>query len=350
MASEILIYGATGYTAKLIIALARERGADLVLAGRSETGVRQIAKSNNMDARVFGLDDRDGLDAALSEVAVVLHCAGPFSHTSKQMVDACIRNRRHYLDITGEIDVFEACAARSAAAADNGVMLLPGVGFDVVPSDCLAAHVASKVAAPNRLTLAIAGLNKRSRGTARTGVEGIGRGLRVRRGGQIVRLKNPIRREIAFGNRNLPCMTLSWGDVATAYYSTGAKDIEVLFESVPEIDQFLKLSQFMRFLLATGPAQKMLKRWIDKQPEGPDARERAQGSATIFAEVVDVDGASARAILRMGDAYSFTADSALTVAMTVASGNHKPGFQTPSQVFGADFVLGLKDVTREDIN
>ena len=159
MTPEILVYGATGYTAKLIVALARDRGVDLCLAGRNEAGVHAIADANNMPAEIFGLDDRPNLESALAKVAAVLHCAGPFSRTSEPMVDACIRTGTHYLDITGEIDVFEACAARSVEAAGRGVMLLPGVGFDVVPSDCLAAHTASKLASPQHLTLVISGQN-----------------------------------------------------------------------------------------------------------------------------------------------------------------------------------------------
>ena len=349
MTGGILIYGATGYTAKLIAALARQRGVKPVLAGRHDAKTRRVAESFDMDAKVFGLDDRDRLDAALSDVAVVLHCAGPFSRTSRAMVDACIRTSRHYLDITGEIDVFEACAARSPQAADNGVMVLPGVGFDVVPSDCLAAHAASKVVSPKRLTLAIAGPTTLSRGTAKTIVEGIGQPSRVRRGGHIVPLKKPIRREIDFGNRSVPCVSITWGDVAIAYHSIGTDDIEVLFASTPEVEQAVNLNPLLRFLLTTGFAQKMIKRRIDKQPEGPDTSEREQGSSTLFAEVEGANGEVASAMLRTPEAYSLTADSALTIAMRVASGDHKPGFQTPSMAFGADFVVDLEGVTREDV-
>lgn len=349
MAPEILLYGATGYTGKLIIALARERGIGLILAGRNEAGMCGITDANNMRARIFGLDDRSSLESALANVAVVLHCAGPFSLTSQAMVDACIRTGTHYLDISGEIDVFEACAARSVEAADRGVMLLPGVGFDVVPSDCLAAHAASRVAAPQHLTLAIAGPTKMSRGTAKTAIEGIGQAIQVRRNGQISTLKKPIRRDIDFGDRKTACVSIGWGDVATAYYSTSAADIEVLFQSTRQLEQAVGLNPFLRFLLSTGLAQKLLKRQADKQPEGPNVTERAQGSTTILAEVTGANGDEARAILRTPEAYSLTADSALTIATRVAAGDHKPGFQTPSLAFGADFVLDLDGVTREDV-
>ena len=350
MPDNILIYGATGCSAKLIIALARERRANLILAGRREARVRRIAEANGMDSRIFGLEDRSKPDAALIDVDVVHHCAGPFSQTSEPMVDACIRTGTHYLDITGEIDVFERCAMRSDEAPRGGVMLLPGVGFDVVPSDCLAAYTASKILAPHRVTLAIMGPTKMSRGTAKTAIESIRQGVRVRRGGRIVPLRVPIRREIEFGNQRVACVSIAWGDVATAYHSTGANDVEVLFQSMPEIEQAVGLNSWLRFLLGTGLAQRILKRQVDKQPDGPDPTERQQGSSAVFAEVEGAGGEMARALLRAPEAYSLTADGALTIALRVAAGEAVPGFQTPSLAFGADFVLELDSVTREDLN
>jgi short subunit dehydrogenase-like uncharacterized protein len=109
--------------------------------GRNLAKVNAVARPLGLKARAFDLGDPNRLDAAIKDVSVVLCVAGPFSATSRPMADACLRNCVHYLDITGEIDVFEALAARDAEATARGVMLLPGVGFDVVPSDCLAAHL-----------------------------------------------------------------------------------------------------------------------------------------------------------------------------------------------------------------
>src|SRR5690606_37223372 len=151
----------------------------------------------------------------LSQVDVVLHIAGPFSQTSQPMVDACLRTGTHYLDITGEIDVFEACAARDEAAQKAGVMIMPGVGFDVVPSDCLAAHMKARLPDATELTLAISGLGHMSHGTAKTGVESIGKGTRIRRGGRIVTSRKPLHREIDFGQGAKSCIAIGWGDVST---------------------------------------------------------------------------------------------------------------------------------------
>jgi short subunit dehydrogenase-like uncharacterized protein len=111
-----------------------------ILAGRNAIAIEELAKKHHLDYRVFALDETARLDAALQEVDMVLHCAGPFSITSRTMVEACLRNKKHYTDITGEISVFESMAALDDKAKAFEIMVMPGVGFDVVPSDCLARH------------------------------------------------------------------------------------------------------------------------------------------------------------------------------------------------------------------
>jgi short subunit dehydrogenase-like uncharacterized protein len=112
----ILIYGATGYTGKLIAKAAADAGARPILAGCTLAKVNTVAGPLGLKARAFDLGDPTRLDAAIKDVSVVLCVAGPFSATSLPKVDACQRNRVNYLDITGEIDVFEALAARAAEA------------------------------------------------------------------------------------------------------------------------------------------------------------------------------------------------------------------------------------------
>src|SRR5829696_2843358 len=178
---RVLIYGSNGYTGRLIVERALERGLRPVLAGRNAAEVQRQADELGLEHRVFSLDDPRAVDAGLVGVGVVMHCAGPFARTSRPMADACLRTRVHYLDITGEIAVFEALAARDAEAKASGVMLLPGVGFDVVPSDCLAAHLARRLPTATRLTLAFRSAGRMSRGTALTAIDRISDGGLVRR-------------------------------------------------------------------------------------------------------------------------------------------------------------------------
>jgi short subunit dehydrogenase-like uncharacterized protein len=134
-----LIYGANGFTGSLIAHEAVARGQRPVLAGRNAAAVAALARDVGLEYRAFALDDPGKVVEGIRGMQAVLHCAGPFAHTYRPMAEACLQAGVHYLDVTGEVAVFEGLAARAAADKAAGVMLLPGVGFDVVPSDCLAA-------------------------------------------------------------------------------------------------------------------------------------------------------------------------------------------------------------------
>ncbi len=345
-----LLYGAYGYTGELTARIAKARGMRLILAGRDAARTAEVAQRWGMDHRVFALDDPRALDEGLSGVTAVLHCAGPFAHTSRPMVDACIRNKAHYLDITGEIAVFEACAAEGERARSAGVMLLPGAGFDVVPSDCLAAHLKARLPDATHLTLAFRGLGVVSHGTAKTMVENLDAGGLIRRGGALTRIRTgELTREIDYGDgKPRMSMAIPWGDVSTAYYSTQIPDIEVYIPAPRAMRVGARALAVLGPLAGSKPVQKLLKRAVDARPAGPSDEQRARGGSHLFGEVKNARGDVRVSRLRTPDGYSLTADSSLTILARVLAGDCKPGFQTPSLAYGADLVLSLEGVTRDD--
>jgi short subunit dehydrogenase-like uncharacterized protein len=345
---EVLIYGATGYTGKLVARRAKAIGMTPILAGRSEAKVRELAGELGFAWRAADINDAAALDRALEGVEVVLHIAGPFSATSRQMADACIRAKAHYLDITGEIAVIEALASRSNEAAAAGVMLMPGVGFDVVPSDCLAAHVAAKMPNATQLTLAIGGMEKASRGTLKSSLESIGAPVRVRRDGRIEATWPPPRRAFDYGEGPRPSIAVGWGDVATAYYSTGVPDITVYFEAMPQIEQMARMGAFTRWLLSKKPMQALLKAAVNRMPEGPTDVERAASRAVLIGEAVNAKGQRAISRLTTPEGYTLTTYTALEIVRRVLAGEAKPGFQTPSKVFGPGFIATIEGCALSD--
>jgi short subunit dehydrogenase-like uncharacterized protein len=351
MSSDFLLYGANGYTGELIARMAKERGMRPVLAGRDAAKVGPLAAELGLDHRSFALDDAQAIAAALKSVNVVLHCAGPFSRTSRPMADACLRTGTHYLDITGEIAVFESLAARRAEAEAARVMLLPGVGFDVVPSDCLAAYLKGRLPSATKLALAIKGLGRISHGTATTMVENINRGGLVRRGGRLTPVPAAWKtRLVDFGDGPTRATTIPWGDVATAFYSTGIPNIEV-FAAIPASTRaMMKASRPLGPLLATAPVQRFLKNRIKAQPAGPSDAERARGASFVWGEVSDDEGHKRSARLRGPEGYTLTAMTALAIVERVLAGDAPAGFQTPSLAYGADFILSIKGVAREDLD
>ena len=286
----------------------------LILAGRSLAKVNAVARPLGLKARAFDLGDPARIDAAIKDVSVVLNVAGPFSATSRPMADACLRNRVHYLDITGEIDVFEALAARDAEAKSRGVMLLPGVGFDVVPSDCLAAHLKRRWPDADDLKLYLSLGANMSRGTAKTMIEAIAAGTRLRRNGRIVSRDQAETGSCDFGEGEKPTIQVSWGDVATAYHSTGIPNIEVQFEASPAIRAFANTPWFVKSFLGLGFMQSILKARVDRQPEGPSEAARRAGRSVLVGQARNQKGQTVRSRLKTPEGYSLTAATAFDAA------------------------------------
>ncbi len=348
--SQVLVYGATGYTGQLIVEEAVAKGLRPVLSGRNAAALQLLATRYGLETRPASLDDAASLDAALRGVKVVLHCAGPFHRMAPPMLAACLRNAVHYLDITGEIAVFERMAASDADAKRAGITLLPGVGFDVVPSDCLAAHLKARMPDAVALELAFTGGTGLSRGTATTMVEGIAQGGAVRRGGKIVRVPSAYAtRDIDFGHRTLHCVTIPWGDVSTAYHSTNIPEIRVYTAVPAKTVRMMRLTRPLLPLLGTAPAQRFLKARIAARTPGPSAERRANAESRLWGEVRDANGRVMQSRLVAPDGYSLTAMTAVAAALRVALGGVATGFQTPSSAFGQDFILEFPRVRREDI-
>jgi short subunit dehydrogenase-like uncharacterized protein len=344
-----MIYGATGYTGRLAARGALERGLLPVLCGRSESKLAAVSRELGLGYRVARLEDAESLDAALHDVDAVLHTAGPFSHTWRPMAEACLRTRTHYLDISGEIPVIESLRLRDAEARERGVMLMPAVGFDVVPSDCLGAHLARRLPGACRLRFGYRGLGYATPGSAKTLVEQAGYAV-VRRGGAITQVPpGALQRHFDYGDGASPSINISWGDVATAYYTTGIPNVEVYFETTVLLQGILTANRYFGPLLRTAPWQAWLKATADMVNRGPTRAERAAVETIIVGEAEDVRGSRVRSRMRTPEVYSFTAVTAPAVAERVLSGDFEVGFQTPARVYGADFALSLPRVTREDL-
>ncbi len=347
---RFLIYGVSGYTGELIAREAVARGHRPILAARRAESIAALAQELSLEARAFALDEPGALDAGLLGVSAVMHCAGPFSRTSRPMVDACLRARLAYLDITGEVEVFEGLHARDAEARGTGVLLLPGVGFDVVPSDCLAAHLKSRLPSATRLTLAFKAGGRPSRGTATTVVENLHRGGLVRQSGKLVPIAPGSRtRAFDFGRGPRPAVCIPWGDVSTAYHSTGIPDVEVYMAAPLSLRVGLRLAGPLRALLRTGAVRGFLRRRVQAGPPGPNAEQRARGSSIIVGQVEDAQGRRARARLRGPEGYAFTVATAVRAVERVLAEPGRTGFTTPSLAFGPDFVLDVPGVAREDL-
>jgi short subunit dehydrogenase-like uncharacterized protein len=332
-----MLYGASGYTGSLIAR--RAAGDRPVLAGRNVARVNALATELGCEARIFDVD-RPQLDG----ISLVLHCAGPFIHTSAPMVEACLEKRVHYLDITGEIAVFEAIMARNDEARRRGVTLLPGVGFDVVPTDCLAAMLARRLPEANDLMLAFSGGAGVSAGTQKTIIEGLGEGGAIRQGGRITRV--PMLhdvREFQFPSGPRLAMTIPWGDVSTAYYTTGIPNIRVFRATSRRAVARLRRVAPLLPILALPPIKWFLKRAASRQA-GPDAAARKRSRMEIWGRVANSRGQEITMTMTTPEAYELTVLSAIAAVKRVLNEPARGGSFTPALRLGSEFITTIPGV------
>jgi short subunit dehydrogenase-like uncharacterized protein len=350
--SKLLIYGANGYSGRQIVEALCQRGQRPIVAGRNVREITALGKETGLESRCFDLADSASVARGLEGVKLVLHCAGPFSATAQPMLDACLRHGCHYLDITGEYAVFETVAARDAELRAAGIMAMSGVGMDVVPSDCLAAHLLRRMPDADRLVIYVRALEHLSRGTASTFAENMGLPNVVRENGRLVeRVAGKDRCRITFPDgKRFTMVSLPWGDIATAWRTTGIPNISVYMSLMPGTPWLIRLAGLLRGLLQSDTMQSLFKRIIQRFIHGPDATYRAGHTAEFIAEASNPTGKRCRSHLETMEGYAFTAESASEIACRVLAGNAVPGYQTPGQLFGPDFVLEIKGSKRTDLD
>jgi len=344
-----MIYGANGYTGELTARLAVERGLTPVLAGRRETPIKALAEELGLTYRVASLDDPGTVDELLKGMETVLHCAGPFSKTSRQMVESCLRMKTNYLDITGEMAVFRGVFKQDERAKEAGIILMPGVGFDVVPTDCMAAKLKEELPNGTHLELAFGGLGSISRGTLKTSIEGISMGGWVRRDGQLSPAPSgSISREIPFARKPRFGMAIPWGDVVTAFRTTGIPNITV-YTMVPRktVNWVRKMSRF-QVLAGLKPIQWLLKKWVDTRPPGPDEQLRESGYSDIWGRIENEQGEWAEGNFTTPEGYKLTALAALQVFSEL--GEVSPGAWTPAAALGSGLASRIPGVTENVIS
>jgi len=346
---QIVVYGSYGYTGRLIVEKCKAQNLKLVLAGRNENALKAQSVATGYPYHVVEIQDSEKLKNLLTPAALVIHCGGPFLFTAKYMVQACLETRTHYTDITGEISVFELLAKLDQDAKRAGIMLLPGAGFDVVPSDCLALHLKNKLPDASHLELAFAMSGGGStRGTAKTAVLGLGEGSRVRKEGIITKV--PLHKglkEIDFGSFKTISARIPWGDVSTAFYSTGIPNIEVYMGINKKVATVIKSTQFLNWLLKRRWVKGFLLKRLDSTP-GPSDEKRENSKSFLTGKAWN-NKQSVQARLETPNGYALTALSSVAIASRILNGDLKVGFQTPSSAYGPDFILEFEGVKRTDL-
>jgi len=347
--NTFLLYGAYGYTGELIARYATQYGLSPILAGRRAAALAPLAAQLGLPYVAIDLDDTPALLAALRQVKVVVNAAGPYNFTAKQMVEACLQTGTHYVDLNGDLDIFEKIRQYDAMAKQAGVMLLPGAGFDVVPTDCLALFLKNRLpdAVDLKLAFTIRGSGL-SHGTAVNTVQKLGEPGAARINGRIV--SEPVGKKamwVSFGGKPILVLSLPWGDVATAGYSTGIPNIRA-YTNMPMIAYWLlKVQVLFNWLLRNPIVRSLIKRKIDRGPAGPGDVMRTQATSYMWGRATNANGQTVTARQRTPEAYDLTAYACLLITQKILQGNFTAGYQTPAMAYGENLVMELPRVQRE---
>lgn len=344
-----LLYGAYGYTGELIVDEAVRRGHRPTLAGRALEKLKPLAERYGLPAVAFPLDDRQKLRAAIEGFPLVMHAAGPFIRTAEPMRRACLDAGAHYLDITGEIPVFEASFAADREARERGVAILSGVGFDVVPTDCMARYVAERVKDPRTLDIAFSALGGASAGTVKSALEQLPKGNLLRREGHLVPapLGEGIRR-LRFPHGEKTAVPIPWGDLVTAFHTTGVPNITTYMTLPSRQARLLRLTgRALPFLLGPAPVRRVLGSLIERRGRGPDETTRRSGRSYVYVRATSDSGEHAEAWLETLEGYTFTAIASVLAVEKTLAGSLR-GAVTPARAFGSDFVLEIPGTRRLD--
>jgi len=347
--NTFLLYGAYGYTGELIARYANQYGLSPILAGRRAAPLTALSAKLGYAYKTIDLDDAPALEAALQDIPVVVNAAGPYDRTARQMVEACVKTGTHYLDLNGDLDVFGMIFGYNAVAQDAGIMLLPGAGFDVVPTDCLALFLKKLLPDAVDLQLAFTILGSgMSHGTAVNTLQKLGHPGAARVNGRLV--NEPVGekgRYVNFGGKDVFVVSLPWGDVGTAGYSTGIPNIRT-YTNMPKIAYWLlKGQELFNWALRSKPVRSLIKYKIDNGPAGPGDVMRTQAVSYIWGQVTNAAGKTVTARLRTPEAYDLTAYAVLLITQKILQGNFTPGYQTPATAYGENLVMELPRVQRE---
>ncbi len=340
---KLMIYGAYGYAGELMVREAVKQGIEPVIAGLAAAKLKPIADELGLEYRAFAIPDAAN---HLQGIGVLLNCAGPFSATADPMVRVCLDRHVHYLDITGEIEVFRSCYAQDAEARERGIIVMPGVGTDIVPTDCLAAMLKERVPAATRLDLAFCFGTAPSIGTVKTSIESLGKGGLVRENNRLRTVPNGFRmRKIPFQDGAKWAVTIPWGDVFTTGISTGVPD-GVVYMAMSRMNIWLvRMTNPFKKVIGSRPAQNFLKKMAGKfVPKGPDEQARQSERGQFWGEATAPGGEKAEMTMSTPNVYALTVVAGIRIAEYCLGYIGPGGYYTPSMLLSSHFIDSIPGV------
>jgi len=321
--NELLIYGASGYTGKIIAARAKELNIDFEIAGREPDKTRKLAEELAVDYHIFDVDTEYAWKKALEDKQALINAAGPFQFTAEHAMKACLKAGVHYLDISAELDTYRLAQSLDGEAREAGIQLISGAGL-FVSYDALVVHLSKLVAEPEYLKVGFRHYGGFSRGSVLSSKNIADLGILIRRNGEIIDNPDPQSKVFLFGQEEVECMPTPLGGIILSYKSTG----------IPNIEEFFSLKL---------PATELQDLTVENLPDGPTKEERTAGRNGISAELTGKDGKVVKAYVDAPSGYDLTPLSVVAVAHRILNGDFKVGYQSPGSAYGEDILKDIPD-------
>lgn len=343
-----MLYGAYGYTGRLILEESLKLGLKPILAGRSIGKLRALATEHDLPWRLVELENEANLNAALEDVDLVYHAAGPFVKTAQPMREACLQTGTHYVDVTGELPVLRDTFAAHERAKESGVLLLSSNGVNCVPTDCLVGYLLKQIDDVQSIEVAIDTVRERSAGSLISMLEMTQQPGQVRRNGQIKQEPVGARiKRVRFNHKVETVLSLPLVDIDTLYWLSGASNITAYVAQPALLALGMKWSAGMnRFVFANNLIRQRVQQWLRQQFPGPDENARAHQRTYVWAKARNRTGRVKEAWLETLDGYQLTAAIAPRAVCEILSQDHWGGAYTPAQALGSEFVLNLPETVR----
>jgi short subunit dehydrogenase-like uncharacterized protein len=226
---------------------------------------------------------------------------------------------------------------------------MSGAGFDVIPTDCLALFLKNQL--PDAVTLKLAFATSGggiSHGTGMSMIDRLGEGGAVRKSGKIIPV--PLGHKgmwINFGPKKLFVMSIPWGDISTADFTTGIPDIETYTGITPMIYRLLKVQGLFNWLLRTSFMRNIIRKKMSRRSAGPSDEQREKAIGFVWGQACNAEGKTITARLTGSEGYTITLHGCLLIAQKVLQGNFRTGYQTPASAYGENLVLEIPGMKRE---
>lgn len=349
----IAVYGATGYTGRLVAHELDRSGFEYRLAGRNPAKLAALAAELEGDPETFTIpvSDGAGLESLLADCPVVIACAGPFTLHGEPVLRAAVETGTHYLDTTGEQPFIQLAYERyGGAALDNNSAVIPAMGFDYVPGDMIAALTAAGMGPLETIKLGYTTAFQPTRGTMLSALEMIkGGDLEWRDGGL-----NPASQTIARGDFDFGPPI---GTLAMTRYPAGEHLMVPRHIETERVETMLSAESLMpehlapamplvarpAGLLMRTPVRKAVGSLVEKLPEGASPEARAAARFTIACEAVGREQ-TRRGVISGHDVYGITAAFITKGALIAATGQlEEIGGLAPAQAFDPEtFLTGFE--------